>query len=486
MLAAVVALFGLQSSPWEREVVYQIFPRSFYDSNGDRIGDLRGIETKLPFLSGLGITTILLNPIAASPNYHNYFSDDFYRIDPEFGTEGDLRNLIRAAHRRKIKVLLDMEPQYVTDRHPWMRALAKDPSAKEKDYVWTKGSWLWGMRLPWYDGVDVRVAAVNPNHPVVRDYVQGAFLKWSRMGIDGYRIDHMMDDLDDKHVKTRLLSRFWRPIFEAVRLRHPDTFFVAEQADWGLGREHFNQGQVDAVYGTVVWDSLRLWSHTKVVKAIDESQSVTPPGRTKLYFIENHDVERFASLVNDDARKMRSAAVLSFALKGTPSIYYGQELGMRGKKGPGPTDGADIPLRLAYEWTRKREGKGMALWYRGTGPWWSEEFARSDDGISWEEQRGRPGSTFEFYRRLISLRRKNPALLEGAQRLLPHSRLVAIERSHKDQRTLVLVNFSEAAQSFDWPATRDLWSAKPLRREALTVPPYGFRIVATGNPRPKA
>jgi glycosidase len=476
MLAAVVAL-TLAGSPWEREVVYQIFPRSFYDSNGDRIGDLRGIAAKVPFLQGLGVTTILLNPIAASPNYHNYFADDFMRIDPEFGTDGDLRALTQVAHRKGMKVLLDMEPQYVTDRHPWMRALARNPNARERDYLWTTGSWLWGRRLPWYDGVDVRVAAVNPSNPAVRDHVRDAFLKWAGLGIDGFRIDHMMDDLDGKGVKTGLLTNFWRPILQAVRKRHPRAFFVAEQADWGLGREHFARAGVDAVYATVVWDAIKSWNRVKLVKAIRETGEVTPEGRTQFYFVENHDVERFASVVEGDPRKLRTGAVLTFALKGTPSVYYGQELGMRGRKLAGETDGTDIPMRLAYEWTRSREAKGMALWYRDTGPWWSEEFARSDDGISLEEERGQPDSLFAFYRRLIALRKKETALREGTQRVLPHEELVAIERTAKGRQVLVLANLSSVPQTFRWSASRDLWTGKPAG-EALTVEPSGFRIVA--------
>lgn len=477
MLAAAVALTLGVASPWEREVVYQIFPRSYYDSNGDRIGDLRGITQKIPFLQGLGITTILLNPIASSPNYHNYFSDDFFRIDPEFGTERDLRDLVRTAHRKGLKVLLDMEPQYVTDRHPWMRALAANPNARERDYVWTTGSWLWGQRLPWYDGAKVQIAAINPSNPAVRDHVRDAFMKWAGMGIDGFRIDHMMDDLDKKGVKTRLLTDFWRPILQAVRRRHPGTFFVAEQADWGLGRDHFAKAEVDAVYATVVWDAIKSWNRVKLVKAIAEMATVTPEGRTQFLFIENHDVERFASASAEDPRKLRTGALLSFALKGTPNVYYGQELGMRGQKLAGDSDGTDIPMRLAYEWTRKRESKGMAIWYRDTGPWWSDAFARSDDGISLEEQKGQPESLFAFYRKLIALRRKEPALREGDQRLLPHEELVAIERTRGSRQVLVLVNLSSMPQSFSWPARRDLWTGQPIAG-TIVVEPSGFRVVA--------
>ncbi|MGV3614842.1 MAG: alpha-amylase family glycosyl hydrolase [Fimbriimonas sp.] len=480
MLAVVAALALAQApSPWEREVVYQIFPRSFHDSNGDRIGDLNGITQKLGYLQALGATTILLNPIAASPNYHNYFADDFFRVDAEFGTERDLRQLVTTAHRKGIKVLLDMEPQYVTDRHPWLRAFTANPAAPEKDYLWTVGSWLWGTRIPWYDGADVRVAAINPHHPAVRDHVRDAFLKWARLGIDGFRIDHMMDDLDNKGMKTGLLTTFWRPILAEVRLRYPRTFFVAEQGDWGFGREHFAKADVDAVYATVIWDAIKSQDARKLNRAIGETSTVTPERKTQFLFVENHDVDRFATIVGSEASRMRTGAVVAFTLKGTPCVYYGQELGMRGRKGPWKSDGSDIPMRLAFEWSRKREAPGSALWYANSGPWWSDEFARSDDGISLEEQKGRPDSTFEFYRRLIRLRRGEPTLREGSQRLIDPQNpdLVAFERQLGRRRVLVLANFSANAHPYSWPADRDLWTGKPFTG-AITVPPHGFRILA--------
>ena len=440
MLAAVAAMV-LAPSPWEREIVYQIFPRSFRDSNGDRHGDLKGITHSLDHLKELGVTTILLNPIAASPNYHNYFADDFLRIDPEFGTDADLRTLCRQAHQRGLKVLLDMEPQYVTDRHRWIRE-------GRRDYVWTTGSWLWDIDLPWYDGAKVRVAAINPSHPHVRRHVTDAFLKWARLGVDGYRIDHMMDDLDNKRVKTDLLAGFWRPLVSEVKRKYPGTFFVAEQADWGYGEAEMRRGGADAAYAIPLGVAIQTMDPAKIRAAIAGTAKATPVGKTQLLFAENHDLDRIASLGNPG--QARLAMALTFALKGTPMLYYGQELGMRGKKGPGSTDGTDIPRRLAYEWSRRREAKGMAIWYRDTGPWWNNLYMKDGDGISVEEQRNGPDfSMWKFTKLLIQRRRNSQALSFGEHRLVETSNpnLIVVERFTPSESVTFVANFSGEFQT---------------------------------------
>ena len=119
-LAALVATSGFAKfSSWEDEVFYQIFPRSYRDSNGDGIGDFRGIEAGLPAIQKLGATAILINPIQKARVYHNYFADDWFDVDPTFGTLADVDHLVEAAHRARIKVVLDLEPQYVASGHPW-------------------------------------------------------------------------------------------------------------------------------------------------------------------------------------------------------------------------------------------------------------------------------------------------------------------------------------------------------------------------------
>jgi len=166
-------------------------------------------------------------------------------------------------------------------------------------------------------------------------------------------------------------------------------------------------------------------------------------------FIENHDTDRFASDVGGDPRKERIGAALDVLLEGTPLIYYGQEIGMRGKQTheAGIFDGNDIPDREAFRWSRRVEAPGSAIWYKGTGPWWTRRYAHDDDGISVEEQRGDSNSLLAFYRRLLALRRARAELVTGDERVVgtDQPKVLAVLRDAGAAAGLILVNLSDSS-----------------------------------------
>jgi alpha-amylase len=493
-----------EASAWEREIVYQIFPRSFRDSTGDRKGDLKGILSKLDFLQETGYTALLLNPVFASRTYHNYFADDFFKIDPDYGTNDDFFELVREARRRGIKVLLDMEVQYVADGHPWFRGVREDSNSEYRHYLWREGSAFYGLNLPWYDQRKVDLASINPDHPEVLAYFKRVFRFWMDPngdgnpsdGVDGFRIDHMMDDLDNKGVKTGMLRGFWQGIIQDARRLNPRVFFVGEQADWGYGRDLFAATDVDGVFALPLLVAISAMDRERIRRSIAETSEATPPGRTQLLSIENHDVNRFASMGGTTPALARQGAVLNLTLKGTPMIYYGQELGMRGRRGSWNTDGNDIPIRLAYRWNRQVEAPGSPVWYKDTGPWWSAEFANDEDGLSLEEQADDPQSLFRFYRRLIAMRLGKPSLREGTLLLVEsgHPALLAYLRESPGERPILIVlNFSDGEANTAIDVARvgitdesvrihDLWADQTGRTAAAFRIPVrlearGFRIL---------
>ncbi|MCB0296054.1 MAG: alpha-amylase, partial [Calditrichaeota bacterium] len=184
-----------------------------------------------------------------------------------------------------------------------------------------------------------------------------------------------------------------------------------EQAEWGYGKEYFAKGDLDAVFAFPLYMAVGRFNKQDLMNKIDSTFLSTPAGKHQLVFIENHDTDRFASVVAENPGKLRVGAALNILLKGIPSIYYGQELGMKGVKQEwGPTDANDILRREAFEWYQTVDGPGMALWYRDSGPWWDLTNLRDDDGISLEEQQATPGSLWQFYRQLLTLRREHAAL----------------------------------------------------------------------------
>lgn len=446
------------------EVVYHIFQRSFRDSNGDGHGDLEGVRESLPYLQDLGVTAILMTPLYPSRVYHNYFATDFEGIDPRYGTRKDLQRLIADAHARGMKIYLDMEFQYLAEGHPWWTAALADRNSPYADFM------LWddrangiaeegpfGLREIAHFGRDTHgVTTVDLKHPKVRAYFDNYLKGWvdpdgdGRFddGVDGFRLDHMMDDLDDKGLLTDLFRTFWNPAFAKLRAINPDLAFIAEQSDWKYGEDYLARSDVSAVFAFPIHDAIRKFDKAALVEAITKTAAITPAGKAQLLFAENHDVSRIASDPGITPEKLRTAASLMFLLKGTPILYYGQELGMRGAMDAGyPTDENHIPVREAFKWAAEDAAPGQALWYKRPGErYWDQRYARDHDGVSVAEQSDKPASLLNHYRKLTALRKAHPALMSGAQRVLASPvGVLMVERKAGDETLVIVTNLGPLA-----------------------------------------
>ena len=463
-------------------VFYHVFVRSFRDGDGDRIGDLRGLEQGLGYLQRLGVTTILLTPVQPSPFYHNYFATDFTGVARDYGGRAAWRHLLRAAHARHLRVYMDLEFQYVADHHPWLAQTWHHPQAPGRSrLIWDAAQGgseplvtPFGREVMAADGTRHTIAFVNLTDPALRGYFRRYLLRWAdphgdgsgRDGVDGFRIDHMMDDLDNRHVATDLFDRLWRPLIAAVKARRPGVRFVGEQWDWGDGHDFLTRGHADMVFAFPLQQALARLDKTAIISAARATAAATPPGKSQVVFLENHDTDRFMSVIGDDPPKARAGAALLLALRGEPSIYYGQELGMRGRRGPAePTDAPDIPRREAFRWRADLEAAGSAIWYRALDRVWTRRANRAFDGVSVEEQDQAAGSLLNWYRELIALRRTRPELATGDQTFpcADASPVLCVLRRLGTRRTLVMVNLSNA------PA--------PPALDA-TVPHGGWRLLA--------
>ncbi len=449
------------------EIIYHLFQRSFYDSNGDLHGDLNGIRQKLNYLQELGVTSILLLPLYESVYYHNYFAGDFEKIDPEFGTMQDYLNLVKEIHRRDMKICMDMETQYVTEDQLWWKDSYGNPKSKYTDYILYNDSAntkpesiIFGLtELPGYDGTKRKVATANLYSKNFQEYNFELFKYFVDPnndgkfddGVDGFRLDHMMDDLDFKGKLTSLFTKFWTPLQTKLKQINPKLSIVAEQAVWAsYGFEYFEKGNVDRVFAFRLQEAIASFDKDKIAAAADTVLNMTPKNKQQVVFIENHDMQRFASLVNKNLAKGKIGATLNLLIGGVPSIYYGQELGMFGKGGYGKfgnSDANDIPMREAFEWYKTDAGKGMATWYKNTGPWWDSTSLKPNDGISLEEERKDSSSLFNFYKRIIHLRQSNSALANGNYQTLinDNNKVFSFLRMEKDT-VCVVVNLSDQLQ----------------------------------------
>ncbi len=456
------------------EIIYHVFQRSFYDSNGDSHGDLNGLRMKLDYLQELGVTSILMTPLYESVYYHNYYSSDFEAIDPTYGTQDEYVELVKDIHRRGMKIYMDMETQYVTEDHPWYADSYGNPESPYSEYILyddaeqrKPSSIVFDIHeLKGYDGTVRKITTVNLLSEKVKQYNHSLFSFWLDPngdgnfddGVDGFRLDHMMDDLDNKKRLTNLFRDFWLPLIDTLKSINPKITIMAEQADWGsYGIDYLENAGVDWVFGFRIQQAIKTFDRDRIAAYVDTTFSRTPVGKNQIIFIENHDITRFSTAVEQDAGKEKVGAALNLLLGGIPSIYYGQEIGMLGEsylgKYGGITDANEIPSREAFEWHRDKDGEGMAYWYRGSGPWWDTSNVKSGDGISYEEQKPDANSLWNTYRELIALRKAHPVLIGGRYETLENDSddILTFLRTDGRQRALVAVNLSAEAESLSVP-----------------------------------
>ncbi|MFP9100647.1 alpha-amylase family glycosyl hydrolase [Flavobacterium sp. RHBU_24] len=509
MLRLIILLFCIlfvNQAQAQKEVIYHVFQRSFFDSNADQHGDLEGIRQKLDYLQQTGVTSIMLTPLYTSDFYHNYFATDFEKIDPKYGSFKEYRDLVQEVHRRGMKIYQDVEMQYVVGKHPWFTDSYQNPKSGYSQYIFYDDT---ANKKPWYffnapeftiyDGSTQQIAIVNMKSKAVKDYTLKVLKYWADPngdgdfydGVDGYRLDHMMDDLDNAGKLTHLFRDFWVPLLADLKKVNPKLIITAEQANWGsYGYEYFSKGTVDRVFAFRLQAAISSFNKEAIIKAADSTFNYLPKGKDQVVFIENHDTKRFASVSGGNIDKERVGAALNILLGGIPSIYYGQEIGMKGEQLKGPTDGNDIAIREAFDWYKSGDGKGMANWYKDTGIWWDNRNNRPDDGISLEEETSDPMSLYNFYKTLLHIRRMENAFEDTRFTNLPNANpnvLTFIKRANR-RPVLVMVNLGDKEETVtveDGNALH-LTAVKllagydnvkfPKGGKTLVLPPYAIQV----------
>jgi len=466
------------------ELYYHIFVRSFTDSDGDQHGDLQGIIDSLDYLQSLGVTGLVLTPLYPSAFYHNYFADEFYGIDPEFGDMATYLALLAALDERGMTIILDQEIQYVSGQHEWYTDAGGNPGSPvdgfvlfaDEDNTQPIGT-LWNRTsFDVWPNQQQTIVTVDMLNRKVRDYFETYLLFWIDPngdgdfsdGVDGFRIDHMMDDLDNAGVLTGLFDAFWVPIFDELRAVKPDIVLVAEQADWGYGAQFLEHGETDMVFGFPVWNAATKLDATAFAKAVTWTNEVISDQKGQFVFIENHDTDRFAGENRNQIDILKLGAAINILTGWTPIIYYGQEIGMTGNKALdseaaitllGSIDDAkDIPVRQAFRWHADHHDGTLATWYRADPAAYPfEDSNQPGDGVSVRDQNLDPNSLLNTYRDLSALRRSHPALADGTVSvLLHHQHLVILRRQKDDEVALVAFNFADETAEVSWPQSAPL------------------------------
>jgi len=442
---------------WRRGATcYEIFVRSFFDSDGDGIGDLRGLTEKLDYINDgnasthrdLGAQCIWLMPVNEASSYHGYDATDYYRVERDYGTNDDFKRLVVEAHRRGITVLVDMVLNHVSSEHPWFREALGDPAALHRSWFrWAtslpaeRGPWgqeVWHrspVRNEYYYGVFWHgMPDLDYHTPAVREEAKKIAAFWlTEMGVDGFRLDAVPYLVEEpgQQIGTTGTHAFLHEYAASIRAIAPDAFTVGEVWD-GLDRMlPYYPDQLESYFAFDLSDlliaALRDGSPQALLDRYARFQQSVPDARYST-FLRNHDQTRTLTALGGDVARAKLAATLLLTLPGLPFVYYGEEIGMTGDK-------PDERLRTPMQWS-SAAGAGFT---RGT-PW---ESLQADWATTSVERQDRdPASLLDLYRRLIHLRLDHSALGTGDYMALRASSptVAAYLRRDGDRAVLVVAN----------------------------------------------
>jgi alpha-amylase len=486
ILVAILAACGGGSTPtptptpppnqgwWRDRVVYEIFVRSFADSDGDGVGDLRGLTAHLDDLNDgnpatttdLGVDAIWLMPIFPSPSYHGYDVSDYRSINPQYGTLADFDAFVAAAHQRGIKVILDMVLNHSSWSHPWFADSSQGTGSAKRDwYVWsaTDPGWqnpLGGGGSPWRNSAGAFYYAVfsptmpdlNLGNAAVEQELVDTMRFWLARGVDGFRLDAVPYFFASGPQRYEQRDQppthdFLRRIRATLQKDYPEVLLAAEAwTDQGTVATYFGQG--DEVHLAFAFDqasatksSIAAGVSDALVNSLALTESVLA-GKDRGFdapFLSNHDQVRVARTLGGDPGSLRVAAATLLALPGTPFLYYGEEIGMQG--GPGTPD---QDKRTPIRWTATPPvygfTSGSTTWYGATS-----EAA----GVDVATQRADPSSLRSLYRSLIALRKSTAPLTAGdAVRPVVTGAgpgVLALVRSASGKAVVFVANFAATA-----------------------------------------
>lgn len=486
---------------WPYGVKYEIFVLAFADGNGDGKGDLKGLTEKLDYVQELGVNGIWLMPVMPSPSYHKYDVTDYKDIHPDYGTLEDFKRFVEEAHRRNIHVVIDLILNHTSREHPWFKSAAQDKDSPYRDYfVWadkdsikdqiskktitldSDNIYQWHAvnsdekAEHYYGFFSSHMPDLNFDNPKVREEMVDIARFWlTEIKVDGFRFDaakHLYPD--DRAADSH---EFWAWYRKELQKINPGVYMVGEV--YSLKKEevapytkglpsffNFEMGKTIINVLNAGKDTLGLVSRYQ--QQSDFFKSVSPDF-LDCPILTNHDQNRIMSELNNDMNKARSAASILLTLPGTPYIYYGEELGMRGKK-------PDEFIREPFLW-----GEGTY-----TTKWVTPGYNTDSVIVSLSIQQKDPASLFNHYKKLLAYRNSSIVLTKGdihAVEQLP-SEIIGLKRKFEESEVLVFHNISDVevslpATTFAGFETVDFTTSGSVRMEEdnLVLPAYSSAIL---------
>jgi alpha-glucosidase len=488
------------SAPWwQSGIFYQIYPRSFQDSNADGVGDIAGIITRLPYLQALGVDAIWLSPIFPSPMADfGYDISDYTGIDPLFGTLEDFDALVGAAHSSGLRIILDLVPNHTSEQHPWfIESRSARDNPKRDWYIWREpgpdggppNNWLsefggsaWTLDAAtgqyYYHAFLAQQPDLNWRNAEVRAAIYNVMRFWLRRGVDGFRVDviwHLIKDAEFHDNPPNPYYREGRPPHEKILTRYstdqPEVHDVVAEmrrvieefdARVLIGEVYLPIERLIAYYGNDLKGAQMpfnfallstLWSARSIEKIIADYEAALPPGAWPNWVLGNHDRPRVASRIGQAQTGI--AAMLLLTLRGTPTLYYGDEIGMLQvaiapdqvrdpfeKNVPGIGVGRD-GCRTPMQWDATANGG-----FSASTPWLplANDFAHENVANLDADAR----SILSLYKALIRLRKETPALMSGDYApIAAHGDLLLYRRQSQGKAVVIALNLGAEPVSIE-------------------------------------
>jgi alpha-amylase len=441
---------------WNDRVFYEVFVRSFKDSNGDGIGDLKGLISMLDYLNDgdpttttdLGVTGLWLMPVSESPTYHGYDVIDYRTIEKDYGTNEDFKLLVKEAHKRGMVVIVDLVMNHTSSENPWFIEAQTPGSEYENWYIWSterptfvspwdstvwhpsNGRWYYGLFWSGMPDLNYQNGAVTLEmFDIIRFWLQD-------MGADGFRLDAVRHLIEDGAVQenTPATHEWLQNFHKYVRTLSPDALMVGEVWDETAEVLKYIGGEVDLAFefdlAGKMLNAIWLGKNTDLAVSQQGILDAFPKGQYAV-FLTNHDQNRVMNSLRNDLESAKVAATLLLTNPGVPFIYYGEEVGMRGAK-------PDERIRTPMQW----DGSATGGFTTGT-PW--ETLSDNYETNNVAAMDADPDSLLNFYRKLIQLRTEHVALRTGDMLLVESSspKVYAYLRYSGDDILLVVVNLSD-------------------------------------------
>lgn len=489
---------------WPYGVKYEIFVLSFADGDGDGKGDIKGLTAKLDYLQDLGINGIWLMPIMNSPSYHKYDVTDYKSIHPDYGTIEEFKKFVKEAHARNIKVVVDLILNHTGSDHPWFQSAISNKNSPYRDYyVWAKKDSIReqiSKKATSFDSDNITqwhpvngdtlsehyygffysgMPDLNFDNKRVRDEFIDIGRFWlSDLKVDGFRLDaakHIFptDRAEDNHV-------FWQEFRKEMESIKPDVYLVGEV--WSEAKDvapylkglpalfNFDLGYLITGIVNAGKDTIGL---IRKYKEINNFYKSVTTEYVDAIFLKNHDQNRILSELGENTEKMRVAAAILLTLPGTPYLYYGEEIGMRGMK-------PDEYIREPFVWDKGKKDVMQTSWEE-------PKYSSSQTVVPLGEQRQDPSSLYNFYKKLIHVRNGSKALTFGSIGNSDFNRteVVSFKRKYEQEEMLVLTNVSDVEVTLELTGENgkfdkieyDLKETSSLINGALKLPAFSTVIL---------